>query len=214
MHNYQLCNELYLQLIKQTTTNNPETFSKVLSKFWHCLIALISIRSPVSELIEDYLNLHLQRCSIHKHLEEGRFSSFATICHNRTKHSYRLRKNVPSKAELKAIASRKQMELRVFLQDGHQLVFGFFSDETVDELTRKLISRTGMRPDAEGLGLYASIENNGTREEKYLLPDEIMADMLYEFEGWMKTTRSSSVRLSLKVYSFYANKTKVTCVNI
>ncbi|CAD5123362.1 DgyrCDS11718 [Dimorphilus gyrociliatus] len=208
MQNHHLCNELYLQLIKQTMTNNPESFSKVLSKFWHCLIALICVRTPANDLIEEYLRLHLQRCSIHKHLEEGRFASFASICLSRTKHSYRLRKNVPSKAELKAIASRKQMELRVFLQDGHQLVFGFFSDETVDQLIRKITSRTGMRPDAEGLGLYASIESNGSREEKYLLPSEIMADMMCEFEGWMKTIRSSSVRLSLKKRIFiepYAN---------
>lgn len=106
MESDDLCNEFYLQLIKQTTDCFTGTFTTVQTryiykchsecmtlnmnttklpfaesnlprvKYWHLLLCICCVMLPPNNLILSYLNLHLKRHSLMCYNEEGKFAQF------------------------------------------------------------------------------------------------------------------------------------------
>merc|ERR1719171_2977823 len=66
----ELCNELYMQLIKQTT-EQPDPNSQINRQNWSMLA-----------LLHD-LTAHLRRCGLDASTEEGRYAQFCQQCLNR-----------------------------------------------------------------------------------------------------------------------------------
>lgn len=72
-----LCNEFYLQLIKQTT-DQPDPNGRINIQNWRFLCLVCGVVVPRNAVILNYLHTHLRRCGIDSHTEEGKFAQFAS----------------------------------------------------------------------------------------------------------------------------------------
>ena len=117
-----ICNEFYLQLIKQTTEQPgihllyisdsivsllyfADPNSRVNIQNWRFLCLVCSVVVPRNRTILHYLQTHLHRCALDSHTEEGAYAQFCLHCMNRTIEA-KNRKYPPSQREVHCIIRR------------------------------------------------------------------------------------------------------------
>ncbi|XP_014662734.1 PREDICTED: unconventional myosin-VIIa-like [Priapulus caudatus] len=98
-----LRNELFMQLIKQTT-DHPEPNSKVNVTHWQLLAVACSVMAPPDKLILSYLQSHLKKCAADHASEEGQHAYFCQKC--LAKSIDLKRKWPPSTREIAALLER------------------------------------------------------------------------------------------------------------
>ena len=105
-----LINEVFLQLMKQTT-DHPEPNSRVNLRHWSLLALACSIILPVDKIVRKYLLAHLKKCSSDFVTEEGKYARFAERCFHKTLGTRR-RQWPPSKQEILCTINRRPIYAR------------------------------------------------------------------------------------------------------
>ncbi|OQR67364.1 myosin-VIIa-like [Tropilaelaps mercedesae] len=173
-----LLNELFLQLIKQTT-DHPEPNSRANVRHWQLLALLCSLVLPTQKHVLHYLHAHLKHCAMDVVTEEGQFAQFSLKCLMRTMET-RGRKWPPSREEVSCTTRRHPCRTRIQFLDGQLQQVDFDPCTSAQEVVSVVKKRLNLRPDAEGYSLYEVI---GTTE-RAMAPNEKLGDALSKWERW------------------------------
>ena len=173
-----LVNEVFLQLIKQTT-DHPEPNSRVNLRHWSLLALACSIILPVDKLVRKYLLAHLKQCSADFVTEEGKYARFAERCFHKTLGTRR-RQWPPSKQEILCTINRRPIYARFHFMDGQFHAVEFDPSATAAEVLKLVKAKIGLREGAEGYAIYEVLG----QQERSLLADEKVADVMSKWEKY------------------------------
>ncbi|XP_041351468.1 unconventional myosin-VIIb-like isoform X2 [Gigantopelta aegis] len=185
LENDHLCNEFYVQLIKQTT-DHPDPNSLVNQRSWQLMAVTTSTLSPPNSRVQKYLQCHLKKCSMDSTTEEGKYARFCHKCLSRTLEKKR-RKFAPSTKEIECVAQRRLITEQVYFLNGEHRVVEFDSAANCFEVIKTVKAKIGMRLDAECFALYEIMSSS----ERSMVYDERLSDMLSK---WERLSRSGAVR--------------------
>ncbi|XP_065184924.1 unconventional myosin heavy chain 6-like [Sycon ciliatum] len=188
-----LCNEFYLQLIKQTT-DQPDPNSRINIQNWRFMAMTCSIVVPRSKEILSYLMAHLRKCGTDSNTEEGKYAQFCMKCVQRTGQN-RNRKYPPSSQEIMCVTNRRKIHARFYFMDGQFRALEFDSASTVEEVVAIVKERIGLQKAATGFSLFEVFG----QLERNMLPSEKVADAIFKWEKYAKSTGSArSLKLTFK----------------
>jgi myosin-7 len=200
-----LCNEFYLQLIKQTT-DQPDPNSRINIQNWRFMAMTCGVVVPRSKDLVGYLMAHLHRCSLDTGTEEGQWAQYCLQAVQRTQ-ANRNRKYPPSRQEVMCVMNRRLIHARFHFMDGQFRALEFDSAATTEEVVEMVKDRIGLRSDASGFSLFEVFG----QLERNMLPQEKVADAIFKWEKYAKSTNShKSLKLTFKKRLFlkpYTNPT-------
>uniref|UniRef100_A0A8D3DME3 Myosin X n=1 Tax=Scophthalmus maximus TaxID=52904 RepID=A0A8D3DME3_SCOMX len=169
----QLRDELYCQLIKQTT-RPPQPGSPGNLCSWKILACMSCTFVPTRSVLR-YLKFHLKRTrELSPGSEMDRYAAFALDSLRRT----RARENVPSQEEIRSIVARQDMSTTVHCHGGGSCKITINSHTTAGEVVEKLIRGLAME---DSRNMFALFEHNDT-VEKAIESRAVVADVLSKFE--------------------------------
>lgn len=189
-------NELFCQLIKQTT-QNPH--ADMLARAWHLMAVCAGTFLPTKDLIP-YLRAYLQTTA-HQQVEKDlrMYASLAQIRLQRTV-VFGGRKEVPSALELSATLARKPIILRVTTLDNKAKALGVDGTTTAKDLAAKVARKLNLR-DFRGFSVFCVVDDCWD-EERSLLDNELIGEVLQQFEELEKKGHKSC-QLYFKRKIFY-----------
>ena len=173
-----LINEVFLQLMKQTT-DHPEPNSRVNLRHWSLIALACSIILPVDKIVRKYLLAHLKKCSSDFVTEEGKYARFAERCFHKTLGTRR-RQWPPSKQEILCTINRRPIYARFHFMDGRFHAVEFDPSATAAEVLKLVKAKIGLRESAEGYAVYEVLG----QQERSLLSDEKVADVMSKWEKY------------------------------
>ncbi|XP_076313801.1 unconventional myosin-VIIa-like isoform X2 [Tachypleus tridentatus] len=186
-----LVNELFLQLIKQTT-DHPEPNSRGNLRHWQLLSLACSVIFPTNKEILSYLQAHLRKCTIDDVTEEGQFAQFAYKSLMRTLET-RGRKWPPSSEEVTFTISRRPIHAHVYFLDGQRQTADFDPCASVKQVLEKVKDKIGLRKGVQGYALYG-IMGSG---ERALQNEDKLADIMSMWDKVMQGKGSNSKQCCL-----------------
>ena len=186
-----LINEVFLQLMKQTT-DHPEPNSRVNLRHWSLLALSCSVILPVDKIVRQYLLAHLKKCSSDFVTEEGKYARFAERCFHKTLGTRR-RQWPPSKQEILCTINRRPIYARFHFMDGRFHAVEFDPSATAQEVLKLVKAKIGLRDSAEGYAVYEVLG----QQERSLLNDEKVADVMSKWEKY-RTAGGTLSRFALK----------------
>lgn len=197
----ELRDEIYCQLIKQTT-NNPSPASDL--KGWQ-LIAICAGAFPPSKDFEPYL---LSYCD--KHKDDKTLGGYAKYAIGRIVKSSVLgpRREIPTAIEVEAVKNMHPVAIRVYHLDGNYETMPVTSWTTPPDLNKMMAAKLGVH-NADAFAVY---EMTPDGEERYLEDDERLLDLvgywqrLYEEEKGAKDKEgglSKMYRIVYKVHMYF-----------
>lgn len=198
MRKESLLNELYLQLIKQTT-DHPDPNSRVNLRHWALLSLACSVILPTVKIVRKYLIGHLKRCASDFITEEGKYARFAekvrvlvlfylrTIISNRVffqclfkTQGTRRRQWPPSREEIVCTINRRPIYARFHFMDGQYHSVEFHPSSTAREVMEIIKNKIGLMEKAQGYAIYEVLGAS----ERSLMPDEKIADVMSKWEKY------------------------------
>ncbi|BFZ12100.1 hypothetical protein BsWGS_15138 [Bradybaena similaris] len=191
-----VCNEFYMQLVKQTT-DHPDANSSVNCRSWQLMAVTTSTLCPANSRVQKYVLCHLNKCSIDNSTEEGRFARFSLKCLTRTIEKRR-RKFAPSVKEVQCIIQRKPITEKIYFLNLEQRVIEFDSAGTCGEVTKTVKTKIGMRSDAECFAIYEVIGGS----ERCMAHDERLSDTVSKWERLSRSGTVKDLKLVFKKHLF------------
>ncbi|ESO93643.1 hypothetical protein LOTGIDRAFT_119149, partial [Lottia gigantea] len=186
-----VCNEFYLQLIKQTT-DHPDPNSYVNKRSWQLMAVTTNILPPPNTRVQKYLQVHLKKCSMDSTTEEGKYARYSYKCLSRTLEKKR-RKFPPSTREVECVIHRKPITEKVFFMTGESRVIEFDSAASCTEVNKTIKAKIGMRSDAECFALYELMSGS----ERAMATDERLSDTLSKWERLSRSGAMANAAFSL-----------------
>uniref|UniRef100_A0A1A9ZXJ2 Myosin motor domain-containing protein n=1 Tax=Glossina pallidipes TaxID=7398 RepID=A0A1A9ZXJ2_GLOPL len=183
MRKESLINELYLQLIKQTT-DHPDPNSRVNLRHWALLSLACSVVLPPVKSIRKYLIGHLKRCASDYITEEGKFARFAEKCFFKTQGTRR-RQWPPSREEILCTVNRRPCYARFYFMDGQFYSIEFHPSSTALEVMEIIKRKIGLQQNSMGYAIYEVLGNT----ERSLLFEEKLADVMAKWEKYRNASQ-------------------------
>ncbi|XP_069495090.1 pleckstrin homology domain-containing family H member 1 [Ambystoma mexicanum] len=183
----ELQNEIYSQLIKQTSCRQPQNHSVI--QCWQLLALCAAIFLPQHHFLW-YLKQHLQRHADPRN-EIGKYSIYCQRSVERTLQTGD-REAKPSRLEIVSILLRHPyhhsmpFSIPVHFMNGTYQVVGFDGSTTVDEFLQVLNQETGMRkPSHSGFSLFTD-DPSGKDLEHCLQGNVKVCDVISKWEQALK----------------------------
>jgi len=188
-----VCNEFYMQLIKQTT-DQPNPDSTINAQNWRFLSLILGVVVPRHKGLLRLIKAHVKKCAADPTTEEGMFAQFCQQCLGRTLQN-KNRKYPPSHQEIMCVKKRQQIYARFYFMDGEFRALMFDAASTTAEVVNMIKERVGLPDSVAGFSLF---EVFGALERN-MLPWEKVADAIYKWEKYAKNTRAvKELRLTFK----------------
>ncbi|XP_053553811.1 pleckstrin homology domain-containing family H member 1 [Bombina bombina] len=179
----ELQNEMYCQLIKQTSSRQPQNYSLI--QCWQLLALCAAVFLPQHHFLW-YLKQHLQR-----HAEtRNEIGKYAIYCQRSVDHTLRAgdREARPSRMEIVSILLRNPyhhslpFSIPVHFMNGTYQVVGFDGSTTVEEFLQMLNQDTGMRKSCHsGFALFT--DDPSGRDLEHCLQGNIkICDVISKWE--------------------------------
>lgn len=195
----QLRNEVYCQVIKQTT-NATNPGNPLNLTHWHLLAALCCSFAPARKFVR-FLRLHLRRTMELGDTVGEEVAAVAAFCLEANKRT-KARDFPPSTREIEAIMSGKGLTCMVSCVDGTLVELPVTSSTTCGEVIVFVKKELGLVQCRNGFGLF---ENCG-HVDKYLEEKYTVADILSKWEKYEQhgiNPDGGSWKLVFKLFSFY-----------
>jgi myosin-7 len=180
----ETCDELYMQMIKQTTSH-PKPDDKSNLQNWRFLLLCVGVVVPRKALLIKYLEAHLRYYGLQADTEEGQYARHISAALKRTIEN-KNRKYPPSTNEIKCVINRQPIYARFYFMDGEFRALMFDPAATTAEVVSMVKERIGLAQDVAGFSLFevfGSLERN-------MLPWEKVGDAIFKWEKYGKSTRS------------------------
>ncbi|TDH06304.1 hypothetical protein EPR50_G00132250 [Perca flavescens] len=191
----QLRDELYCQLVKQTTRpQHPGSPANLCS--WKILACMSCTFIPTRSILR-YLKFHLKRTrELFPGSEMDRYAAFALDSLKKT----RARENIPSQEEIRAIIAQQDMSTTVHCHGGGSCKITINSHTTAGEVVEKLIRGLAME---DSRNMFALFEQNDTTE-KAIESRTVVADVLAKFEKLSASQDENNMgwKFYFKLYCF------------
>lgn len=194
-----VCNEFYLQLIKQTT-DNPFPNSKENARNWQMFALILGVVVPRNPKIRNYIVSHLRLCAADSETEEGAFAQFCESCLQRTTLN-KNRKYPPSQREILCVKERRPIFSRFHFMGGEFRTFTFDSAATTNEVVGIIMEKIGLSLKTTGFSLF---EVFGPLKRNMLAWEKV-ADAMFKWEKYAKSCNSDQqLQLTFKKRLFLA----------
>ncbi|KAM9842656.1 pleckstrin homology domain-containing family H member 1 [Aulostomus maculatus] len=183
----ELQNEMYSQLIKQTSRRTPHNYS--LTQCWQLLSLCVALFLPQQHFLW-YLRQYLQR-NADPRSDVGKYAVYCQRSVERTLQNGE-REAKPSRMEIVSILLRNPYHHSLpfsipvhFMNNTYQVV-GFDGSTTVEEFLNTLNQRVGMRkPQLSGFALFTD-DPSGKDLEHCLQPSAKICDVISKWEQALK----------------------------
>ncbi|XP_027749857.1 pleckstrin homology domain-containing family H member 1 isoform X2 [Empidonax traillii] len=183
----ELQNEIYCQLVKQTSCRQPQNHSVI--QCWQLLALCAPLFLPQHHFLW-YIKQHLQRHADPRS-EIGKYAIYCQRSVDRTVQAGE-REAKPSRMEIVSILLRNPyhhslpFSIPVHFMNGTYQVIGFDGSSTVDEFIQRLNQETGMRkPSHMGFSLFTD-DPSGRNLEHCLQGNMKICDVISKWEQALK----------------------------
>jgi myosin-7 len=194
-----ICNEFYLQLIKQTT-EQPDPNGAINMANWGFFALTLGVVVPRNKLILNYISAHLRRCCAEVATGEAKFALYCQSILARTLDK-KNRKYPPSRQEISCVKQMRPIHARFYFADGAFRALVFDAASTTAEVVDMIKQRIGLQPSAQGFSLF---EVFGTLERNMLAWEKV-ADAIFKWEKYARSTESKrELQLTFKKRLFLA----------
>uniref|UniRef100_A0A8D0KXN7 Pleckstrin homology, MyTH4 and FERM domain containing H1 n=1 Tax=Strix occidentalis caurina TaxID=311401 RepID=A0A8D0KXN7_STROC len=182
----ELQNEIYCQLVKQTSCRQPQNHSVI--QCWQLLALCAPLFLPQHHFLW-YIKQHLQR-----HADPSEIGKYAIYCQRSVDRTVQTgeREAKPSRMEIVSILLRNPyhhslpFSIPVHFMNGTYQVVGFDGSSTVDEFIQRLNQETGMRkPSHMGFSLFTD-DPSGRNLEHCLQGNMKICDVISKWEQALK----------------------------